>query len=169
MSDSEPGERESLRGELSAFFPAEVLQLLQLAQATGRLELDRRGERVVLLIENGRPVFARTNATRVRVGEMLLHRGAVSRDALELALAMQGEHPGRRLGEMLVACGATERAQLETAVREVVKRIVYGVLLWRDGSFRFVPGPVTDEDVKLEVELDRLILEGLRHADEERR
>jgi hypothetical protein len=61
------------------------------------------------------------------------------------------------------------REQVEVAVREVVKRIVYGVLLWREGTFRFVPGPVGGEDVKLELELDRLILEGLRQADEERR
>lgn len=31
--------RETLHGDLASFFPAEVLQLLQLAQATGRLEL----------------------------------------------------------------------------------------------------------------------------------
>lgn len=35
----------ALQGELAHFFPSEVLQLLQLAQATGRLELERPGER----------------------------------------------------------------------------------------------------------------------------
>lgn len=169
MSDDGPAGRESLRGELSAFFPAEILQLLQLAQATGRLELQREGERVNLFIERGRPVFARTNATRVRTGEMLVHLGAVSPEAVELALALQADMPGRRLGELLVEGGATARADLEHAVREVAKRIVYGALLWREGTFRFVPGAVDGEDVKLDLELDRMILEGLRQADESRR
>ncbi len=163
-----PG-RETLRGELSAFYPAEVLQLLMLARATGRLELERQGERVTLVIEDGRPVFARTNASSVRVGDVLVHRGAVSREALELALAMQRDRPGARIGEMLVTGGAVPREALEQAVREVVKRICYGVLLWREGTFRFVPGVDAGEDVKLDLELDRLILDGLRHADEERR
>jgi hypothetical protein len=163
------GARVTLEGDLAGFFPAEVLQLLQLAQATGWLELERRGERATLAIEDGRPVFARTNATSVRIGELLIHRGAITRETLELALAMQSDDPGVRLGAMLVASGLVSREQVEIAVREVVKRIVYGVLLWREGAFRFVPGPVGGEDVKLELELDRLILEGLRQADEERR
>jgi hypothetical protein len=161
--------RETLHGELASFYPSEVLQLLMLARATGRLELERQGERVTLVIEDGRPVFARTNATSVRVGEVLLHRGAVTREALDLALAMQRDHPGERVGQMLVTGGAVPREELERAVREVVKRIVYGVLLWREGVFRFVPGVESGEDVKLDLELDRLILDGLRHADEERR
>jgi hypothetical protein len=168
MSEGVP-ERESLRGDLTSFFPVEVLQLLHLAQATGRLELERQGERVTLLIERGRPVFARTNATSVRVGEMMVHHGTLTRAALELALAMQSDRPGERVGEMLVAGGAVSRDELEAAVREVVKRIVYGVMLWREGGFRFIPGDVMGEDVKLDLELDRLILDGLRHADEARR
>ena len=163
-----PG-RVTLEGDLASFFPAEVLQLLQLAQSTGWLELERRGERATLAIEGGRPVFARTSATSVRIGELLLHRGLITRDTLELALSMQSDGPGERLGAMLVASGLVSREQVEAAVREVVKRIVYGVLLWREGGFRFLPGPVGSEDVKLDLELDRLILEGLRQADEERR
>jgi len=55
-------------------------------------------------------------------------------------------------------------------VREIVKRIVYGALLWREGRFTFFSGEVArGEDVKLEMELDRLILDGLRFADEARR
>jgi hypothetical protein len=51
-----------------------------------------------------------------------------------------------------------------------VKRIVYRVLLWRDGAFRFVAGEsASGEDVQLDLDLDRLILEGLRLADETRR
>jgi hypothetical protein len=169
VSTAGAGGRATLEGDLASFFPAEVLQLLQLAQSTGWLELERRDERARLAIEGGRPVFARTNATSVRLGELLLHRGAITRETLELALTMQSDDPGERLGAMLVASGLVSREQVEIAVREVVKRIVYGVLLWREGRFRFVPGPVGSEDVKLDLELDRLILEGLRQADEERR
>ena len=56
----------ALEGDLARFFPTEVLQLLQLAQSTGRLELSRpaaaggTGEVVDVFFELGRPVFART-------------------------------------------------------------------------------------------------------------
>ena len=160
---------EALQGSLQFFFPAELLQLLNLAQVTGRLELLRDGERVDLFIERGQPVFARTTGLSVRTGEMLVHRGVVSRDVLELMLALQNDQPGRRIGEMLAGSGAASREQVDAALREVVKRIVYGALLWREGSFRFVPGERVQGETKLDIELDRLILDGLRLADEARR
>ena len=43
----------ALEGDLAHFYPSEVLQLLQLAQAVGRLELSRGTERVDLCLHNG--------------------------------------------------------------------------------------------------------------------
>ena len=159
----------ALEGDLAQFFPSEVLQLLNLAHASGRLELERGTERADLFLERGRPVFARTSGQSVRAGQLLVHRGAITAEALELALAMQQDRPGERLGEMLIASHAISKEQLEDAIREVLRRIVYGVLLWRDGRFRFVPGERAEsEDIRLDLDLDRLILEGLRHADQQR-
>jgi hypothetical protein len=146
-----------------------VLQLLQLAQATGRLELERSGERAELFVERGRPVFARTSGAAVRAGQILVHRGVVTNEVMERALAEQRSRPGQRLGAILVASGDATPEQIESAVSEALRRIVYGLLLWREGSFRFVTGePLGGEDVKLDLDLDRLILEGLRQADEAR-
>ncbi|HEY3215451.1 MAG TPA: DUF4388 domain-containing protein [Candidatus Eisenbacteria bacterium] len=160
---------EALRGDLSRFSPSEVLQLLQLAQATGRLELERSTERAEIFVERGRPVFARTSGTAVRSGEMLLHRGAVSAEALDAALERQRAGSSERLGALLVASGAVAPDQVKRAVSEALRRLLYGLLLWREGRFRFLAGEtMADQDIKLEADLDRLILEGLRQADEAR-
>lgn len=159
----------ALEGQLQHFFPTEVLQLLQLAQANGRLELVRPGERAELFIERGRPIFARTDGQSVKAGQILVHRGALKPEALELALAWQEDRPGQRLGEMLIEAGAITPEELQQAVQDVLKRIVYGLLLWREGTFRFFPGERTvDEDIQLDLDLDRMILEGLRIADQQR-
>jgi hypothetical protein len=160
---------EALIGDLKHFQPAEVLQLLQLAQATGRFELLRGEERVQLFFEGGRLVAAVTSGTAVRLGEVLVHRGVVVAEALDLVLSIQQDQPGERIGQMLVAAGAATPEQLADALREVVRRVVYGVLMWREGLFRFEPGAerVTDE-IQLDLDLDRLILEGLRLADQKR-
>jgi hypothetical protein len=159
----------ALHGGLAWFFPSEVLQLLQLAQATGRLELERGEERVELLLERGRPVFARTNGIGVRAGEVLQHRGLVTPQALARALEAQRGEPRRRIGALLVESGAVTPEQVREAVHEVLRRIVYGVLLWREGEFRFVPSESSiGEDIQIDLDLDRLILEGLRLADQER-
>ena len=159
----------AIEGDLHHFFPSEILQLLHLAQANGRLLLDRGGERADLYFERGRPVFARTDGQSVRAGQVLVHRGLITSEALELALAMQQDHPGERLGSLLVANGLITPEQLADAVRDVLRRIVYGVLMWREGRFRFFPGErVGLEDIRLDLDVDRLILEGLRLADQQR-
>jgi hypothetical protein len=160
---------DGLSGDLSQFFPSEVLQLLQLAQATGRLELERAGERADVFVERGRPVFARTSGGTVKAGQILVHHGAISVETLDAALSHQQSGSSQRLGALLVGSGAVTKEQVQAAVHEVLRRTMYGLLLWRDGRFRFVPGEqVSGEDVKLDLDLDRLILEGLRQVDEAR-
>ena len=163
----------ALEGDLRHFFPTELLQLMQLAQATGRLEFERDEEQAELYFERGRPVFARTSGASVRAGEILVHRGVFSRDVLDGLLAEQKESVsgGRpvRIGGMLVERGHATPEQVQDAVREALKRIVYGLLLWREGQFRFVSDVrAEDEDIQLDLDLDRLILEGLRIADQAR-
>lgn len=164
----------ALEGDLARFQPAELLQLLQLAQATGRLELSRAAgraapETVDVFFEAGRPVFARTDGQAVRTGELLVHRGHASAAAVARALERQRQGGRRRIGEMLREEGAATTAQVTRAVHEGLRRILYGVLLWREGRFRFhAEERAPANDLPLELELDRLILEGLRLADQAR-
>jgi hypothetical protein len=169
----------ALEGDLGRFQPAEVLQLLQLAQATGRLELSRAPSRegrdgtapetVDVFFASGRPVFARTSGHAVRTGELLVHRGHASPAAVERALERQRRGGRGRIGEMLREDGTVTPEQVARAVHEGLLRILYGVLLWREGRFRFHPGePAPAGDLPLDLDLDRLILEGLRLADQAR-
>lgn len=162
--------RFALEGDLGHFLPTEVLQLVQLAQATGRLELSRGDEQVDVFFERGRAIHARTTGASVLTGEVLVHRGVVPQAAVVQALAVQRHHaPDSRIGALLVAAGAVTRPQVAQAVHETVRRILYGAILWREGRFAFVPGErLVDHDFPLEVDLDRLILEALRLADQAR-
>jgi hypothetical protein len=166
----------ALEGDLARFQPAELLQLLQLAQATGRLELARPAARpaagaetVDVYFAAGRPVSARTDGHAVRTGELLVHHGHASAEAVARALDRQRQGGRRRIGEMLREAGAATPAQVARAVHEGLLRILYGVLLWREGRFRFHDGELAPaNDLPLDLDLDRLILEGLRLADQAR-
>ncbi len=65
--------------------------------------------------------------------------------------------------------GAATPEQGARAVHEGLRRILYGVLLWREGWFRFHADEAAPAgDLPLDLDLDRLILEGLRLADQAR-
>ena len=168
-----------LKGDLGRFQPAEVLQFLQLAQVSGRLELSRLAtgaaaaqgaeETVDVFFIQGRPVFARTSGQSVRTGEILVHRGHATHEAVVGALEAQRRGAGKRIGEMLAERSAVAPALVVQAVHECVRRILYGMLLWREGRFRFFADEqALDDDLPLDLDLDRLILEGLRLADQAR-
>ena len=157
----------ALEGDLRHFFAPEILQFLDLARATGRLEFERPGECIEIFLDHGHPVFARTNRGSVKVGELLVHRGAISAESLERALERQRSRPAERLGSLLVANGAASPEQVTLALEESLQRIIYGLMLWTEGRFQYFPGErVAEDDMRPELELDQLILEGLRRADE---
>jgi hypothetical protein len=158
----------ALEGDLQHFTAPEVLQLLQLAQATGRLDLERSNERAELFVERGRLSFARTDARAVRTGELLVHRGHATQEAVASALRTQVGR-GRPIGALLIEDGTASRDHVSQAVHEAMRRVVYGLLLWREGRFRFLPGERRAlADLEIDLDLDRLILEGLKQADQSR-
>ena len=154
----------SLSGLLGRFVATDVLQFLKLAGATGRCEFERAGERVSIGFAHGRPQWARTTGRSVRLGELLVHRGWAAASDVGVALAEQRRHPERPLGVLLAERGVSED-HLAEALAEVFRRIVCLLSLWPDGRFRFVPGDVDADDAALDLELERLILEGLHQAD----
>ena len=55
-------------------------------------------------------------------------------------------------------------------MQEGLRRILYGLMLWEAGRFRFLPGlQRARDDLVPEVEIDAMILEGLRATEELRR
>ena len=157
-----------LSGDLSHFLPIQVLRLLQVAGATGRLTICHGDERADLFLIRGRSAFAFTNAVHLRLGEVLVNGGDIRPEAIELTVAVQQDMPGMRLGHMLLESGAVEPARLRDAVLEVQRRIICRVLLWKSGKFEFHPGEqASEEDITLDLDLDRLIIEALRIASTE--
>jgi hypothetical protein len=155
----------ALRGDLARFVATDVLQFLRLAGASGMLECERRGERVSLAFSRGRPLWACTSGRSVRLGEVLVHRGWTTVSELDAALGAQLDSPGRPVGELLRERGVAAE-HVAAAVSEVFRRMVCLLSLWPDGTFRFVPGESPAHgDTDLDLELDRVLLEGLHQAD----
>ena len=164
-SNSAPAATTALAGDLTRFVATDVLQFLRLTGASGRLHCERRGERVEMAFALGRPMWASTSGLAVRVGDVLLHRGWTTPEALDTALEVQRGRPDRRVGELLREVGVPGEC-VAAAVSEVFRRLVCLLSLWPDGRFWFVPGDAGDPaDSDLDLELDSLLLEGLHQAD----
>jgi len=155
-----------LRGNIAVFGPISILQLINLAQSTGELTFESGANTARVYFDNGSVTFAEIANRRMKLGEYLVSEGVIAREHLESALQMKGERT--RLGTVLVEMGAIDAVSLRRAIEEQIKEVMYELVRWKTGRFRFSNGRRPKaQDVFIDIPLDHLILEGLKRLDEE--
>lgn len=155
-----------LRGNSAVFGPISILQLINLSQSTGELVFENGENAARVYFENGSVSYAEIANRRMKLGEHLISQGLITRERLERALAEKDR--ATRLGTALVEMGAIDARTLRRAIEEQIKEVVYEIVRWRTGRFRFTKDRRPKaQDVFIDIPLDHLILEGLKRLDEE--
>jgi hypothetical protein len=73
----------------------------------------------------------------------------------------------RRLGQILVADGILSQAQVSQLLEIRTLDIIYDLFLWKEGHFEFVnEGPLPPDFTRVQVEANRVVMEGIHRADE---
>jgi len=161
------GDAVDLRGKIELFGVTNVFQMLDLAEATGKLVLDSGGRKARVYFHQGRLIYARSEGDTERLGDYLVRSGILERSQLEGAKMRSGLAEGKRIGAILVEGGSLTRSQLADAVRDQIKEVVYRLVGMESGSFAFYSQIYPEnEDILLDVSLDLLMVEGLRKLDE---
>jgi hypothetical protein len=161
----------AIEGPLRELGVHDVFQLLDLTRKTGTLRIHsalRDNDGVVHFV-NGRVVGASMRDENHRIGRMLVKAGRVTEEELLGALKVQIQQgETRRVGDILVAMGAISQRELERQVRRQIESVVFELLSWSEGYFRFEeesaePG-AHDEATALTAEA--LLMEAARRIDE---
>ncbi len=156
-----------LEGSLNRFSVAEVFQLLSFSRKTGTLGLQRQDEVAMVYFNQGNVIYAYTPQQKVPLGELLVEQGILTQNQLAGALAEKEKNPNRRIGEVFVKFGYVSRSQMEEAVRRQVEELIYRLLHWEVGNFKFYENEFpTEEEVLIQISTENLILEGVRRLDE---
>lgn len=147
----------------------EVLQFLGMSRMTGTLTVVQGDYSGSLMLRGGRLVNSTSLGRSRRLGQMLVYRGLVDRNAVEEALAYQQDFsPGTPLGRILVHRGHISMDQLRQAIRLQLEEELWELFSLREGSFRFEHGDdaTIGTDSLVELEVEPLILEATRRLDE---
>jgi hypothetical protein len=156
-----------LEGSLSRFSVAEIFQLLSFSRKTGTLGLQVSEEVAMVYFRSGNVIYAYTPQQKAPLGELLVEQGILNGRQLTGALAEKAKNPNRRIGEILVAMGFVSRSQMEEAVRRQVEELIYRILHWESGNFKFYEEEFpTEEEIFIHISTENLILEGVRRIDE---
>ncbi len=161
-----------LRGDLRVVPLAEVLQLLDVQEQSGVLTVERSGARVDIYFRRGRvdQAIAEGVPDEFLLGRFVIDAELMSRTDFEAFLESRVNYTGSRLiGQQMVRLQHLAEADLKSCLTRQSSELIYEILRWRHGRFRFsagmeLPPPVIDAALGLDVEA--VLMEGYRRVDE---
>ncbi len=158
----------ALVGNLRDFGLSEFLYLVDRGYKTGRLTLQKPGDRAELYFNNGKLVYATHFNQDERIGDILVRMGRLSREQCAAALRIQHtQEPNKPLGAILVQRGMVTLEEIHKCVRLQIEEITYGLFGWTEGDFRFEPDVAPPpESVIIPLSIENIIMEGTRRIDE---
>jgi uncharacterized protein DUF4388/FHA domain-containing protein len=154
-----------LEGDLSRFEVPDLLTFLNMGRRTGVLILERPEQESKLFFREGNPVYSTSTRDSLRLGNMLVRLGRVRPDQLQRVLGRLG--PGFRIGQALLVEKVLSEEELASFLKVQVSEVIFDTFEWRSGIFTFydkIPPPATA--VTLDMDLQNLIMEGVRRIDE---
>ena len=134
----------AIEGPLRELGIHDVFQLLDLSRKTGTLAVtsELRDNEGTVHFQNGRVVAAAIKSNPHRIGELLMRAGRVTAAQVAEASAEQANAWRRRppLVRVLLEMGAISQKELERQVRIQIEAVIFELLSWREGFFRFEEG-----------------------------
>jgi hypothetical protein len=155
-----------LEGDLSRIEVPDLLTFLHMGRKTGVFVLERPEQETKVYIRDGEPVFATSTKDSLRFGEVLVRLGKLTPDRLSAVLRRQ-RTGGYRIGHALLIEKILKEEELASFLKVQVSEVIFDTFEWRSGGFTFFDGvspPLTA--VTLEMDLQNLIMEGVRRIDE---
>ena len=156
----------SISGNLRTMPFPDLLQWVSQSRKTGTLMVDGPSFKKKLYFREGKVVASASDNPKEFLGYYLVGWKFVAEDELQELLDMQDRH-GALLGELLVIIGRLSREELAGVLRVKTEESIFDMFLWVEGDFRFLEAilPAKKFD-PLNIDVDHLILEGVRRLDE---
>jgi len=168
FADGVPG----LRGDLRVVPLAEVLQLLDVQEQSGVLTVERSGARVDIYFRRGRVDQAVADGVpdEFLLGRFVIDAELMTRGDFESFLESRQLNTGAKLlGQQLTKLGHIGEPDLKTCLMRQSSELIYEILRWRHGRFRFNAGmelPPFVIDAALGLDVEAVLMEGYRRVDE---
>jgi len=162
-----------LRGDLRVVPLAEVLQLLDVQEQSGVLTVERSGARVDIYFRRGRvdQAVAEGVPEEFLLGRFVLDAELMQKGDFESFLESRGGagQSQKLIGAQLVKLGYLAETDLKSCLTRQSSELIYEILRWRHGRFRFAAGlelPPSVIDAALGLDVEAVLMEGYRRVDE---
>jgi len=158
-----------LQGNIERFTLPEIFQLVSASRKTGTLGIQRDDDIVMVYFKDGSVIYGYGPRKTYHIGRMLVDMGRISPEQLDESISIQAaeQSKNKRLGQILIDKRYIDRADLEQVIRKQVEELIFSLMSWDRGSFKFYEDQFpTDEEITVNLSTENVVLEGLRRLDE---
>lgn len=146
-------------GQLNEHPLAELIREISAAELSGALRLVRERTKAVIYFENGEIIYAASNVRAFRLTECVGRWGIFNQEQLE---RVQHRTADKDFGEALVETGLLKPKALDDLIARQVSEVIYHTLLWIDGEWEFDPRVRIAEEMRVTLQLQKLLMESAR-------
>ena len=158
----------ALKGNLRDFTISQLLNLINVAQKTGTLVVEKRDERIFVSFREGKMAYART-ATEDSSLAMVLYRSNKLSAAQYKAIQERAKNiSDKELGLMLMNARYVSQQDIIASLQTYFINVVNRLFVWAEGLFRFENDLLPPDDkITVRVSLENIIIEGTRRQQEQ--
>jgi len=157
----------ALKGNLKDFSFLQLLNLINLANKTGTLHLEKPGTSTRSVFHNGKLAFVEINNEKQSLLKTLADDQVISPTQLRLLAEKLAGQLETEQGIYLVNAGYSSMEQILTSLEKKYTEKFRHLFSWLEGSFHFEAGETAPEDrIPVRINLENLIVEGARELRE---
>lgn len=146
-------------GKLSEHPLAELVREITAAELTGVLRLARERARAAIYFETGQLVFATSNLRAHRLREVVKRNGLTDAHVAEFPTTTSDDD----LAAAMIQRGLLSPRTLEAVRANQVRDVLRVALLWTDGTWEFDRRVRLADEIRVQIDASRLLLECARH------
>jgi|JI10StandDraft_1071094.scaffolds.fasta_scaffold32287_4 hypothetical protein len=156
----------SFQGLIGYVEVPDLFTFVNLGRRTGVTELTRPDQSTRVFFQKGNPVFATSDREGLRLGDLLLRMGKISRKDLDRVSARY-RPGGPQIGQLFVADGLITFEELTSHLKVQISEVIFDLFNWNEGTFSFYDDVAPPPDaVTLQMDIQNLLMEGVRRLDE---
>lgn len=157
----------ALKGNLRDFSLTQLLNLINLAQKTGKLIIEGSDETVNVFFRDGKLAYAETGQEGSALAKILYKSNKLNRVQYQLIQSRAGDMSDKELGISLINASYLSQQEILLALKNHFTGILNQLFTWPEGFFQFENNSTPpDGKITLRIGLENIIIEGSRRARE---
>jgi hypothetical protein len=157
----------ALKGSLRDFSIVQILNLVNLAKKTGKLEIQGQNRESQLVFREGKLAYVQFGSEDNSLAAILQRNHKLTQSQAVILKERGAKMTDKQLGLMLVNANYVSLPDILASLQEYYTGIIRRFFTSVDGNFQFIPDiPAPADRIPMQIDLENIIIEGSRQMRE---